>query len=568
MLDLALYGDAGLTQWPVWSNVYFGVLDDDTSHWPVPLWECLNPRTITAVYLSVSWPELEQLEIGAAADVGACVRGLLEDESFVSDAAATLTTDASFEPGETLDQRSSALDERLGFDVGTCLQSTGAAAPSDSGTGADVESPAATEPPEPQELSPDDAYGRIAPSIPLVETASSIGSGILIEGSYVVTNYHVVWPYESAWLLFPDGTEFSDVPVVGWDPFADLAVLGPVDASVEPLALSDGESMSPGSELFLIGYPAESDLYPEPSITSGVLSRFRQWDIYDLTLLQTDSAIAGGQSGGALVNSHGDIVGISTWSFSEAGFGVATSAADAAEIVDALVLDAEAGGWTDRRLPSSTGEFEHEFELAGAHDSVVFSFDGSAGSVFSALMDGPGDGAFFLSGPTGIVLEVDDNLSGLEEGAVELIEDGPYYLHTFSYSEEPSSYMIQALDRLTLFEDPDDGQQLEVGTLIAGVIDYYGDLDRFVLTLTEGETVVLYTDAIATDTQIAILPRGASDEDAMFNDDSGPALFGDSLNAELVYTAPVTGQYDIVIIDPSGSGGGSYFLGAEKTGRE
>ncbi len=563
LLDLALYGDDGSTQWPVWSNVYFGVLDDDTSHWPVPLWECLNPRTITAAYLSVSWPELEQLEIGAAADVGACVSGLLEDGSFVSDGAATLTTDASFEPGETLDQHFSALDERLGFDVGTCLQSTGAAAPADSGTGADVESPAPTEPPEPQELSPDDVYERIAPSIPLVETASAIGSGILIEGGYVVTNHHVVWPYESAWLVFPDGTEFSDVPVVGWDPFADLAVLGPVDAAARPLALSDGESMSPGSELFLIGYPAETDLYPEPSITGGVLSRFRHWDLYDLTLLQTDSAIAGGQSGGALVNSLGEVVGISTWSFSEAGFGMATSAIDNAEIVEALVLHAETGGRTDRRLASPGGDFEYEIELAGRSDSIVFTFEGTAGSVFAASMDGLGDGAFFVSGPTGVILHVDDNLSGLEEGSIELGEDGPYFLHVYSYSEEPSSYVIQSLMRITPFEDPDDGQQLAVGTVMAGVFDYPGDNDLYSLSLNEGDTIVLYTDAVVADTTIAILPRGASADEAAFDDDSGTGTFGESLNAELVYTAPVTGEYEIVVTEATAAGGAGYFLGIE-----
>ena len=563
MLDVALYDDAGSSQWPSWSNVYFGVLDDDTSQWPAPLWECLNPRTITAAYLSVSWSELEQLEIGAGADVRVCVRGLLEDESFVSDAAATLTTDASFEPDETLDQHFSALDERHGFAVGTCLQDAGAAAPSDSGTGADVESPVATEPPESQEMAPDEVYERIAPSIPLVETASSIGSGILIEGGYVVTNYHVVWPYQSAWLVFPDGTEFSDVPVVGWDPFADLAVLGPVEATARPVALSDGESMSPGSELFLIGYPAETDLYPEPSITSGVLSRFRQWEPHDLTLLQTDSAIASGQSGGALVNSLGEIVGISTWSFSEAGFGVATSAIDDAEIVDVLVLDAEAGGGTDRRLVSSDGEFEYEIELDGRFDSIVFTFEGTAGSVFAASMDGPGDGAFFVSGPTGVILGVDDNASGLEEGAIELREDGPYFLHVYSYSEEPSSYLVQSLMRITPFEDPDDGQQLAVGTVVAGVFDYFGDDDLYSLSLSEGDTIVLYTDAIVADTTIAILPRGASVDEAAFDDDSGTGVFGESLNAALVYTAPVTGEYEIVVTEVTGAGSAGYFLGIE-----
>ena len=117
----------------------------------------------------------------------------------------------------------------------------------------------------------------------------------------MVTNHHVVWPDDMVWVVFPDGTELW-VPVVGWDPFADLAVVGPVSASAEPLTLADGEGMSPGSTVFLVGYPAETDLFPQASITEGIVSRFREWDLAGLTLFQTDAAIAGGQSGGALVN--------------------------------------------------------------------------------------------------------------------------------------------------------------------------------------------------------------------------------------------------------------------------
>ena len=428
---------------------------------------------------------------------------------------------------------------------------------------ADVESPAETEPTERQELSPDEVYARIAPSIPLVETASWLGGGILIEGGYVVTNYHLVWPYESAWLVFPDGTEFAEVPVIGWDPWADLAVLGPVNVAAEPLALSDGEDVPPGSALFLIGYPAETDLYPEPSITSGLLSRFRQWDMYDLTLLQTDSAMAGGQSGGALVNSFGEVVGISTWTFGEAGFGVAISAVDAAEIVVALVEEGVAGGFTKRRLQSAGGEFEYEVELSGPSDGIAFTFEGTAGSLFFASMDGPGDGAFFVSGPTGVILDVDDNLTGPEEGAIELVVDGTYFLHIYSYSEEPSTFLIESLTtRITPFEDPDDGQQLDVGTVTPGVFDYDGDYDLYFLSLNEGDTIVLYTDAVVADTAISIRPSGASYDEAAFDDDSGTAIFGESVNAELVYTAPVTGVY-LVEVTGFTYGSEGYFLGIE-----
>ncbi len=48
------------------------------------------------------------------------------------------------------------------------------------------------------------------------------------------------------------------------------------------------------SELFLVGYPAEFEQNPQPTISRGVLSRVRSWDALDITYLQTDAAIAGG----------------------------------------------------------------------------------------------------------------------------------------------------------------------------------------------------------------------------------------------------------------------------------
>ena len=187
-----------------------------------------------------------------------------------------------------------------------------------------------------EELSPNELYSRVAKSIPFVATATGTGSGVLIEGGYIVTSYHVVWPYDTVRVVFPDGTELADVPVVGWDPLADLAVLGPVNVSAPPLELVNGETMTPGSELFLVGYPDEVDLFPQPSITRGILSRFREWDRLGMTYLQTDTAIAAGQSGGGLVNSRGEVVGISTF-FNEAGFVLATSAADDVPIIRGII---------------------------------------------------------------------------------------------------------------------------------------------------------------------------------------------------------------------------------------
>ena len=73
-----------------------------------------------------------------------------------------------------------------------------------------------------------------------------------------------------------------------------------------------------GSDLFLIGYPAELEDFPQPTITRGILSRLREWESIGITYLQTDASIAGGQSGGVLVSQHGEVVGISGFAFSEA----------------------------------------------------------------------------------------------------------------------------------------------------------------------------------------------------------------------------------------------------------
>ena len=63
----------------------------------------------------------------------------------------------------------------------------------------------------------------------------------------------------------------------------DLAVIGPIKTDVRPIQLEDGEDVVIGSELLLIGYPAETEKFPQPTITKGLLSRYRQWDATEWT---------------------------------------------------------------------------------------------------------------------------------------------------------------------------------------------------------------------------------------------------------------------------------------------
>ena len=178
-----------------------------------------------------------------------------------------------------------------------------------------------------------------------------------------MTNAHVVWPFQQARIVFADGTEHIDTPVANWDLMGDLAVLGPIETSIEPVDLVDGEDSIIGSDLFLIGYPAEAQRFPQPAITRGILSRLRQWEALEITYFQTDAASVGGQSGGVLVSEKAEVIGLSGFSLSEAGFGIVASAADVLPRVQKLIAGRDVAQLGNRRIPSGDGNRQHTFDL-------------------------------------------------------------------------------------------------------------------------------------------------------------------------------------------------------------
>ncbi len=419
---------------------------------------------------------------------------------------------------------------------------------------------ATTEPTAHEELTPAEVYERVSASIAFVETPISTGSGVLIEGGYVVTNYHVVWPYASVWVVFPDGTE-AHVPVVGWDPMADLAVLGPVDVTADPLALVDGEQLAPGSELYLVGYPAETDVYPEPTITSGVLSRYREWERLSMTYLQTDAAIAGGQSGGALVDSQGHVIGISTFSFSEAGFGLATSASDCAPIVAELITYGETVEYGGRVLLDGDGSLHYGFELTHLWDNLTFVVDAAAGNTIDVQVEGSGDALLRVAAPYGIVIEADEEfITGTESATVIADVDGLHFVQVEMLSRQPASFELSSSALLEPFHDPDDGREISVGESLAGYIDHYRDWDWYSVQLSEGETVRISTDSMSVDTFLFVDFPGSRDYQVVADDDGGVNVVGIG-NSEVIYKAPTGGEFYIVVTDAlEDQSTGGYYL--------
>ena len=387
-----------------------------------------------------------------------------------------------------------------------------------------------------QELSSVQIFESVSPAIAFVHTWTGHGSGVLIEGGYIVTNAHVVWPYDSVRVVFPDGADFRDVPVIGWDLLVDLAVLGPVDARVQPLPMLDGEQMSVGAELYLIGYPAEVETYPETTMTRGILSRMREWEQVGITFFQTDAAITGGQSGGALVSDSGAVIGISGFrAFDE--FGLAASSADIVPRIRQLIAGQDPSGHGRRQLDLEGGALRHR--VAPRDYGEAYIINEPRGTAVELE----------FAGANNVGIEIVDTYGNtLAEGETDSYSfvtrgSGPLFLLLSQISGEIA---LNSNRRLVRFDDPDLGQVLEVGQTYHGNIDFPTNIDYYFLDLQRGEKVDIAVRSILADPQLDVLSyQGETLAVLIGDDDSGGGLFG--LDARIVLQAPHTGEYILLV---------------------
>ena len=141
---------------------------------------------------------------------------------------------------------------------------------------------------------------------------SALGSGVIIDGAegYVVTNYHVIENADEINVRLHDGRSFA-AEVIGTDPEADIAVIQIPSSDLSGIAIGNSESLRVGDFVVAIGNPFGLG----QTVTSGIVSAKgrggRGIAGYE-DFIQTDASINFGNSGGALVNLHGDLVGINT----------------------------------------------------------------------------------------------------------------------------------------------------------------------------------------------------------------------------------------------------------------
>jgi S1-C subfamily serine protease len=413
--------------------------------------------------------------------------------------------------------------------------------------------------PTPTPLTPADIFARVSPSIGFIETPGGTGSGVLIEDGYLVTNAHVVWPFQKVRVVFQDGSEYLDTPVLNWDLLADLAIIGPLQTSIAPLSFVDGEQQVIGSDVYLVGYPGEVEQFPQPTITRGLISRLREWESLEITYFQTDATIAGGQSGGVLVSKKGEVVGISGFAFTEAGFGMVASATDILPRIQKLIAGEDIAGLGDRFLPSAEQQFESDFTLHHRWERRVYIINEPARTAVDLTAEGKNNAVLAFEDMFGnLLISADEGKSGAETGSATTEWAVPHFVVIGQSTESVGEFHLRSNRGLILHGDMDDGVSVTIGQTVLGSMDYPGDLDYFTLELSEGDLINLTVDSIMLDPFLGVSYPEAADEQLVFDDDSGGGLFGS--NAELTYRAPHSGSYFITIKDQRGYNIGGYTL--------
>ena len=411
-------------------------------------------------------------------------------------------------------------------------------------------------------LSPAQVFQKVSPSIGFVQTSIRTGSGVLIEGGYVVTNAHVVWPFDAARVAFPDGAEFINVPVKNWDLMGDLAVLGPIDVSAQPMPLTDDEGLGAAAQAYLIGYPHQVETVPQPTITRGLLSRVREWDRIGMTYFRTDAGIEAGQSGGVLASDRGEIMGIASFSLSEAGLGLVVSSVHLGPRVEALIADEDPSGPGDGRMPVAGGGPGDDVVLLNWWHERAFFVNPPVGTAVKVQATGIGSAGITVYDSMGGDRTLVDHAAKAAAAVwIPIDYEEPYFVVLRHRSETPVAYRVSASHDLSQISDPDDGRQLEIGRTTIGGIDFPGDPDYYIVILKAGETVVLTARSPVIDTFLLIDYQGATDEQIIIDDNSGAGIFG--LDSKIVYRAPHTGTYFVVVENLANAAPGGYVITLE-----
>lgn len=301
------------------------------------------------------------------------------------------------------------------------------------------------------------------------------GSGVIVDArqGYLITNHHVIENADEITVTLADDRTFP-ATVVGSDADSDVAVLKIEASGLTDIPFASVEDLRVGDYVVAIGNP----LGFENTVTSGIISGLSRSVLNDGNayedFIQTDASINVGNSGGALVNLRGELIGINSAIISQTGgnigIGLAIPADMAVSVMEQLIEFGEVRrGFLGIQMSTVTQDFANEYGLAvnsGALVTVVL--EGSAAEAAGIQIDDVLVGVNGASIASGNELR---NRVGLmhpgDEVEIELVRDGRRMTQTAVLGRRPAANEVvgeTGIEDDTLF----DGVVL-VETQFAGV---------------------------------------------------------------------------------------------------
>jgi hypothetical protein len=402
----------------------------------------------------------------------------------------------------------------------------------------------------------------LGPAVGYVETPLGSGSAILLADGMAVTNAHVVHPFAEVDLVLHDDERHEGVAVAGVDALSDVALLGPIDTELPGTSFtSNTGDLEQGVDVFLLGFPGESGRNPRPTISRGILSRLRHAREFDQTYLQTDAAIGGGQSGGALLDERGRVIGLSGLSFAER-FALALSARDVEVALERIRSDDSP---PYRPFPTEGRVTEGSFRLADRDTFQVLAFPAAPNERRIRVTLSPdvqpvievlslfGDPLFVNQAMVDYASEFEVDTSELAVFVRELIAPGVFEFEIPGEASAMAFIGTRLADGadvafrvntpIAVIEDDDPREPIVAGDRLEGELDILDRTDDYVVHLDAGEAVDIFVGSPAGDMTFTVRAPGERLADAFFVDDGGGGLYDD--DARDVFVADDAGDYTL-----------------------
>jgi serine protease DegQ len=245
------------------------------------------------------------------------------------------------------------------------------------------------------------------------EQLSSLGSGVIVSADgYILTNYHVVEAADEIEVGLADGRKEA-AQVVGTDPETDLAVIRIGARNLPVMVMGHVEEARVGDVVLAIGNPFGVG----QTVTMGIISALGRNNLHINhfeNFIQTDAAINFGNSGGALVDTRGNLLGINSAIYSQTGgsvgIGFAIPVSTARMVLDQIVQHGQVvRGWIGIESQDITPDLADSFGLARQNGAMI------AGVV----RGGPAEKAGIRPGD--ILLKVEDKPVGNTNDMLNLI---------------------------------------------------------------------------------------------------------------------------------------------------